>query len=106
MAPEESERTDASSPDKDWLTPKQFAGYSTLSLPTVRRRLKANQLPHVQLGGFRCRILIHKSALAQLSSDKLNNPSNAPPNVAPASQPDKELPGPLPRWKRRRRNKN
>jgi len=106
MAGSESAPSGECGPAREWLSPEEFAAYSGLAIATVRRRVKDKLLPSVQLGGPHCRVLIRKTALEELSGDEPKTPPITPPSADSAYDPDEKLPGPLPRWKRRRRNKN
>src|SRR5262249_18353256 len=90
--------------ESDWLSPDEYGRRARLSIATVRRYLASGLLPKYQPGGHRCAIRIPASALNphtltqdQESPSKLSAGS-ASPGLAKAS----ELPGPAPRWKRRR----
>jgi hypothetical protein len=87
-----------------YLSPREFAAHSGLSLATVHRYLKSGKLPAVQPGGFRARILIPLRSLGERS------PELPAPYVATAdcvsdsdavkSDDTTRIPGPPPRWKR------
>lgn len=86
------------------LTPKEFAERTGLSPATVQRYLADGRLPKYQPGGKRSRVLIPWHALDGLiltvqSSDRSDD--------KPTSKPDADtkppgMPGPRPRWQRRR----
>lgn len=88
----------APDPDRKYLSPKEFARLSGLSEVTVRRYLKAGQLPHAQPGGERGRILIPRDALTGLQPP--SEPQETQEHVTSESPPlgGRELSGPSPQW--------
>ena len=94
-----------------YITPEEFVRLSGLSLSTVRRYLADGRLPKVQPGGHRCRVLIPRNALEHPRHSKdeggqatttVNDPetsvATSPLDIGP-----RDLPGPLPRWRRQAR---
>jgi hypothetical protein len=87
---------------------EEYADMSGLSTETVRRYLKAGKLPYDQPGGPRHRILIPLSALpAGANGSARVNPEGSPISHSPADQFEQpqsreRLPGPKPRWARKR----
>lgn len=96
--------TAAGSPEHaDYLSPQAFAAVNGLSLATVRRYVADGRLPAFQPGGYRCRVLIHREALAQLgrATPQSPTPSMRKPvrkHVADP-RPNQSLSGPAPRWR-------
>jgi hypothetical protein len=91
---------------RQFLSPQEFSRASGLSLATVHRYLKNGRLPFRQPAGARGRILIPVAALAAAVAG-----SEQPRPVAPTSESytlahppigSTRLPGPRPRWTRRR----
>lgn len=78
----------------DFLKPKEFAAYAGLGIATVYRYLNRGVLPSEQLipGGRR---MIPRDALSQARSQS----KEATP---PSDRTSTGLPGPQPRWKRRK----
>ena len=48
---------------REYLTVAEVAAELACSEPTVRRRIRAGELPAVQLGGTRCRVRIPRAWL-------------------------------------------
>jgi hypothetical protein len=94
-------------PVKEWLSPGEFAEHSGLSPATVQRRLAAGDLPKVQPGGPRCRVLIPRTALNDLAA-RGKNPAAVIFEFKPsaAAPQDDRLAGPPPRWKKQKRKLN
>jgi hypothetical protein len=79
----------AATPEREHLSPTEFAVESGFSLATVHRYLKSGRLPKVQIGGFRCRVLIPREALKLAVNDRgiddagevanVSSPSNTGP---------------------------
>jgi len=89
-----------------YLSISQFSAETTLSLATVRRRLKDGSIPSIQPGGSRTKILIPVSALTEpplLQSTRSTGLNSSPlPDASssnPQSQPQARR-GPRPHWKR------
>jgi hypothetical protein len=76
-----------------YLSPREFAQRSGLSLATVYRYLAARLIPKVQPRGKRGRVLIPVAALEALASLRPSQPSE-PAAIALTSRPR----GPAPRW--------
>jgi hypothetical protein len=88
--------------NKRYLSPKEFAQASRLGEKTVRRRLKAGQLPAIQSGGPNTKWSIDWEAYAQQA---LHVAERSAPSVIQAVQIEdccnnEKIPGPLPMWKR------
>jgi hypothetical protein len=79
----------AATPQRKHLSPAEFVAESGLSLATVHRYLKSGRLPKVQIGGFRCRVLIPREAL-KLVADALGIDDAG--EVANVSSPSKTGP--------------
>lgn len=79
--------------DKDCLTVKDFARRKAMSVPTVRRLIKAGVLPHYQVGGRKHLILIPRDALerAAVHATSAEAPRDeiqaSPAGIPPRSQP-------------------
>jgi len=93
----------AAKQEKPFLSPQEFSEHTGLSLSTVRRYLKRGKLPHSQLGGAHCRILIPVDALKMVppiapaeAATAIGPPANPPPET-PSSETT-SLPGPRPWW--------
>ena len=89
----------------EFLSPKEFAGRSGLSLSTVHRRLAADDIPHLQLGGRRHRLLIPCAALtAAITTHQQPEAgtcsSSAHPETHTGIAAPSHLSGRRPRWKR------
>jgi len=94
--------------DRKFLKIKEFVAVTGLSLATVHRRLKSNQIPKYQSGGKGCRVLIPVEAVSAVASQTLPGiADSAPPTVAEqpqctrAAKPPR-LSGPPPKWRRKR----
>jgi excisionase family DNA binding protein len=90
-----------------YLSPEEFNQLTGLSLATVRRYLKNGKLPFLQPGGRRGRILIPVDALAGLplvvsgATPISDLAACSPPQTEIQNKPAR-IPGPQPRWTRRR----
>lgn len=83
----------------NYLTIEEFSRFcgSGASVPTVRRRIKDGSLKHIQLGGPRHRILIHRDALEQF---RASPPPDSPASPVAKPKPTKKsLSGPKAGWR-------
>jgi hypothetical protein len=88
---------------RKYASPQEFAKISGLSLATIHRRLKNNELPKWQPGGRGCRVLI---PLDEIESGRLEPEANVAAvstpaltnSVAPQSKRQTRR-GPTPKWK-------
>ena len=89
-----------------YLSPKEFAARTGISLATVRRYLKSGRVVAHQPGGRRHRVLIPADALEQVapSTPPRVGPDRSSPAIAPLpghpAADDKSLCGPAPKWLR------
>jgi excisionase family DNA binding protein len=86
--------------EAEYLSVQEFVAYSSLSIATVRRRLKEGKLPHLQFGGKGHRILIPRDALqaskaAPAASLKINSLEEPPAPATPRRR------GPRASWTQR-----
>jgi excisionase family DNA binding protein len=81
----------------DNLSPKQFSQRSGLALKTVYRRLHDGDLPFLQFGGRRHRILIPRTALDLVQPAKSSGPTPSPTAVPSVGEPAPKC-GRKPRW--------
>ncbi len=93
---------------ENFLSPKDFAAFSGLSLTTVRRYLAAGKIACIQLGGHRHRQLISVDALSQIETvsgtpqvSKQHSQIQQTPSVPVADAAQRS--GPLPRWRKNNR---
>lgn len=88
--------------DRDGLTIEEFARRTSLSVSTIRRRIKDGQLPFWQPGGPGTRLLLPANSLPFQPAATL--PATRPVESANPStnRASSRLSGPLPRWKRHR----
>lgn len=83
---------------KRYLTALEFAEFADLSISTVRRRLKAGQLPAIQSGGPKTLWKIDREIYERQVmkvGEPLSTDEQVPPQNAGETVP---LPGPRPRW--------
>jgi hypothetical protein len=87
----------------EFLSPAEFALFSGLSLSTVSRRLAAGDIPKIQPGGPRCRVLIPRWALDSVMALAIQDQGAA---KREGDRGDRQkalgiprLSGPQPRWK-------
>ena len=59
----EPDRTGSPGEARDYISPAEFVSVTGISMSTVRRYLRSGQLPKIQPGGHRCRVLIPRDAL-------------------------------------------
>jgi excisionase family DNA binding protein len=94
-----------------FLSLEEFCEQTQLSLSTVHRNLQRGNIPYIQPGGKRCRILIPASVLTNWNSKSMSasaenetiKPTGAVEHsTCPDSIPQERLPGPKPRWARGR----
>ena len=86
---------DASRPITEYLKFKDFLAQNpALSDSTVRRRIKAGELAHIQPGGPNTEILIPVDALQRLEKNRAVKEVEFAPNSST------KIPGPAPRWKK------
>lgn len=89
--------------DRAYVSPEEFAALTGLSIATVRRRIKASQLPVIQPGGKRTRVLIRVDALApQPETDAASRSNNSHPSIESG---DAAIPAPSPSPPPRRRGR-
>jgi hypothetical protein len=103
---EPSEAENAPAGKRKFRSPQEYAAITGLSLSTVHRRLKRNQIPKFQPGGPGSRVLIPVDEMPLLPPEKKCSASDTPP-AAPQGSPTAsvaEVPprprGPKPRWLR------
>lgn len=91
---------------RNFRSPQEYAAITGLSLSTVHRRLKRNQIPKFQPGGPGSRVLIPVNGTPPLPPEKERSAGDTPP-AAPQGSPTasvaEEPPrprGPKPRWLR------
>lgn len=87
--------------EKEFISPLEFVRISGLSMSSVRRRLATGDLPKLQFGGDRCRVLIPRSALSDVSCVPLAKAPQRPDSTSDSEAPPAPS-GPVPRWKDRR----
>jgi len=90
--------------ESEFVSPAQFSSLTGLSLSTVWRRLAAGDIPKVQPGGRRCRVLIPRPALASLAALEIvdEDSANSMKSESGNGKDGRDftcLPGPSPRWK-------
>jgi len=78
------------------ISPREFVRQSGLSMSTVRRYLNAGILPSVQLGGKRCRILIPRDAVTQLTTLALGGGPQKSAHFSASNGCGTS--GPMPKW--------
>lgn len=88
--------------ETQFLSPKQFAVLSGLSIATVRRYLDSDAIQSSQPAGKRHRILIPRAEVARFKSEMGATGSPAPASCQspPPLQPTQPKAGPRPRWRR------
>jgi excisionase family DNA binding protein len=74
-----------------YLSIRELAAHTGVSVSTLRRLLKAGRIAAVQPGGPRTRLLFRPDALDQ-------NPTQPPGAALPAPAPQAPPRGPRPRW--------
>src|SRR5262245_37496200 len=91
------------------ISPIEYGRRMGLSLPTVRRYIKAGRIPVIQPGGKRCRVLIPVSALHSQSASAIETvevPPEEPQRSPDVPDPRATRPsGPTPQWLKRRETK-
>jgi hypothetical protein len=88
-------------PETQFLSPKQFAAASGLSIATVRRYLDSGDIQSRQPAGKRHRILIPRSEINRVHSETAATASVIPSQSSPLPRPSRPKAGPQPRWRRR-----
>jgi excisionase family DNA binding protein len=85
--------------ERQLLTVQEVVDRTGLSVATVRRRIRAQSLPFLQIGGKNKRILIPITALSPARSEQIEK--SAPALLAPQNLdcPASIRPGPMPKWK-------
>ena len=83
-----------------YLTLREFCIHTKLSEATIRRRCKAGDIPYVQPGGSRTRLLFRADALEQAPGGARTPPPQ------PKLDPPPSIPEPPPRWQAARQGKN
>jgi hypothetical protein len=90
---------------RKFISPTVYSALTGLSMATVRRRLSTKQIPSLQPGGRRSRVLIPLDAL-QASAEEAGSVQAAKGSSGPlttgepksAIEQQIHLPGPRPRW--------
>ncbi len=83
---------------RDGFTVAEFAGRSSLSASTIRRRIADGTLPIWQPAGPGTRVIIPATCLPSAVSVATPLPECPVPGLPSAVKP--RIPGPMPRWKR------
>ncbi len=78
-----------------YVTINEFCDQVRLSESTVRRRINAGDIPSLQPGGHRTRILIPVSYLASTEQKSNIDVTEDDSDSRPVTKP---IPGPRPRW--------